>query len=264
MKKVSLVLVSAVLATTLAAGYGGGKGGQNKYGFGSSNQNMITSTQFYEQSAQQKADLLFMWEEEKMAKDVYLKMYELWGEGVFQNIANSEQRHQNQMAALLDKYNLEYPTNLGVGVFQNSQLQELYNTLTSKGALSLDEAWGVGILIEEKDIADLQESILSATEDVKTVYENLLQASYKHLAAFQNARDGIVIQQNQAFTDCNSQAMANALENGWNLVGTSYSGCSISGLKAKGAKAVFRYKGGSAGWVDDDTINAGEGFWIYK
>jgi hypothetical protein len=40
-------------------------------------------------------NILFMREEEKLAKDVYLTLYEIWGLQIFQNIAESEQRHMD-------------------------------------------------------------------------------------------------------------------------------------------------------------------------
>ncbi|MDK2464101.1 MAG: DUF2202 domain-containing protein, partial [Candidatus Korarchaeota archaeon] len=46
--------------------------------------------------------LLYMREEEKLARDVYLTLYEKWGLPIFQNIARSEQTHMDAVKTLLD------------------------------------------------------------------------------------------------------------------------------------------------------------------
>ena len=53
--------------------------------------------------------LQFMREEEKLARDVYLRLHQQWNMQVFANIAKSEQRHMDAMKCLLDKYELADP-----------------------------------------------------------------------------------------------------------------------------------------------------------
>ncbi len=110
----------------------------------------------------QKESLSFMIEEEKVARDVYSYLYDLWGSRVFSNIANAEQKHMDAIEALITRYSLGIPSTLDTkGEFENEELQELYNTLIEKGKLSLIEALEVGVLVEETDISDL-EDILNA------------------------------------------------------------------------------------------------------
>ncbi len=127
--------------------------------------------------------LLFMLEEEKMARDVYLELYEKWGDKVFQNIARSEQRHMEAVMRLLDKYGIEY-TLLGRGSFLNEDIQRLYNELVSRGSESLEEAYRVGYLIELTDINDLRERYPNVREDIKSVFCSLERGSWNHLRAF--------------------------------------------------------------------------------
>jgi len=87
----------------------------------------ISSTQSLNEVEQE--DLLFMREEEKLARDVYLFAFSQWGEAVFENIADSEQEHTDMILALLEKYNLEDPALENEGEFTNHELQELYNDL---------------------------------------------------------------------------------------------------------------------------------------
>ena len=60
-------------------------------------------------NAEEEAGLLFMREEEKLARDVYLELFDEWGLRVFENIAESEQKHMDAVLYLLGKYGLEDP-----------------------------------------------------------------------------------------------------------------------------------------------------------
>jgi hypothetical protein len=130
--------------------------------------------------------LLYMREEEKLARDVYLTLYDEWGVPVFQNIANSEQTHTNAVRNLLDRYDIEDPVaDNDVGVFVNSTLQALYDQLVEEGSRSLADALRVGAAIEEIDILDLEERIAQTdNSDIQLVFENLMKGSRNHLRAF--------------------------------------------------------------------------------
>lgn len=130
--------------------------------------------------------LKFMREEEKLARDVYLVLYENWNAQVFNNIAKSEQKHTDAIKTLLNKYEIEDPVvNDEIGVFQNSDLQTLYNSLVEKGKVSLVEALKIGAAIEEIDILDLEKYLdVVDSEDITFVYNNLMRGSRNHLRAF--------------------------------------------------------------------------------
>lgn len=130
--------------------------------------------------------LLFMREEEKLARDVYLMLYDKWRLPIFSNIANSEVVHMSRVKDLLDRYGLADPAaGKPVGVFTNPILQQLYNDLMIQGSQSPTEALKVGVAIEEVDIYDLQRFIAIATKtDIINVFTNLMNASYNHLSAF--------------------------------------------------------------------------------
>jgi hypothetical protein len=133
----------------------------------------------------EKEALLYMREEEKLANDVYLAMYDLWGMQIFQNISSSERSHTEAIKTLLDGYGLPDPAQDGVGVFTNPDLQALYQELVAKGGQSLADALRVGAVIEEIDILDLQESLAQTDNtDIQRVFNNLLEASSNHLRAF--------------------------------------------------------------------------------
>jgi hypothetical protein len=138
-------------------------------------------------SASEKAGLTFMREEEKLARDVYTKMYQKYNSRIFLNISKSEQRHTDAIKYLLNFYNLPDPAfNTPPGVFVNADLQSLYNELIIRGNVSLLEALKVGRDIEIIDIADLEEQLTNVVThlNIKRVYQNLKGASEQHLRAF--------------------------------------------------------------------------------
>jgi hypothetical protein len=131
-------------------------------------------------------DLTFMREEEKLARDVYLALYERWGLTPFSNISSSEQQHMDALLQLLKKYRLPDPAaGLVLGEFANQELQALYNRLIEQGARSDVDALLAGGIIEETDILDLQDALArSDNTDIDTVYGRLQCGSRNHLRAF--------------------------------------------------------------------------------
>jgi len=130
--------------------------------------------------------LVFMREEEELARDVYLTLYDQWGLRIFSNIAQSEQKHMDEVTALIDAYGLVNPdTAEEIGVFENQELQALYDELVEAGSASLEDALRVGVAIEEIDILDLEEYIAEAQNaDIIHVYTDLRKGSTNHLRSF--------------------------------------------------------------------------------
>lgn len=130
--------------------------------------------------------LIHMRLEEKIARDVYIVMGNLYNHQVFLTIQLSEQKHMDAMKKLLTKYNVEDPvTTDEVGVFSDPVFQALYDQFILQGQVSLYEALLVGKAIEEIDITDLSFQLSFVDNpDIIKVYNNLLAASQSHLAAF--------------------------------------------------------------------------------
>jgi len=130
--------------------------------------------------------LLYMREEEKLARDVYLTLYQQWGLSIFQNIAGSEATHMEAIKNLIDRYGLEDPaTGQDMGVLVNPTLQGLYDQLVAEGSKSLGDALRVGAAIEEIDILDLEEAMAQTDKaDIQLVYQNLMKGSRNHLRSF--------------------------------------------------------------------------------
>ena len=137
-------------------------------------------------SAAERDALQYMREEEKLAHDVYVTLYDLWGLRVFSNIATSEQQHTSAVATLLSRYGMSDPAaGNAVGEFTDPGLQALYDELIAQGSTSVAAALKVGAAIEEIDILDLQERMATtANPDILRVFGNLAAASGNHLRAF--------------------------------------------------------------------------------
>jgi hypothetical protein len=134
---------------------------------------------------QEEEMILFMREEEKLARDVYTVLFEEYNLNVFNNISKSEQQHMDRIACLIDFYELTDPVQSDIGVFTNTELQTLYNTLIELGMNSLEDALSVGATIEDVDIYDLEEHI-QYTENpaIIQIFENLTCGSRNHIRAF--------------------------------------------------------------------------------
>ncbi len=142
-------------------------------------------------SVTEAENLTFMREEEKLARDVYLYLFDLWGTNVFSNIAAAEQKHMDSLKTLLDKYGLPDPI-LEEGGFSNDHLQELYDDLIVAGSEDLQAALEVGGLIEEVDIDDLIIAMGDTDKtDLNRVYGNLMAGSENHLRAFARLIEGL-------------------------------------------------------------------------
>jgi hypothetical protein len=131
------------------------------------------------------AGLMEMREEEKLAREVYLFLFQKYNHRIFSNIAKSEDAHTRAVLHLINGFGLADPTPVETREFNNPLFTEMYAQLTAKGTVSLVEALKVGALIEETDIADLQRHI-AQTENatIARVYGNLLRGSKFHLKAF--------------------------------------------------------------------------------
>ncbi|WP_044639649.1 DUF2202 domain-containing protein [Siansivirga zeaxanthinifaciens] len=133
-----------------------------------------------------KDALLFMMEEEKLARDTYRYLDNLWSITQFANIKGSEQTHMNAIETLLKQYNVTYEI-LPEGKFANEELQNFYNNFISSGAISIANALQIGATIEDLDIVDLQRNIEATNNKaIISVFEKLQCGSRNHLRSFLN------------------------------------------------------------------------------
>jgi len=154
----------------------------------------------YNLTAGAKETLSHMWNEEKLAHDLYLKLYDLYPNKVFYTIATrSEARHEASVQNLIKKYDLNITSSdfngsyneeelakYGVGEFILPEIQKLYNDLYDSGKTSEVDALKVGCMVEVTDVNDINEYLEdnSTTPDMKIVFEHLRNGSYHHYWAF--------------------------------------------------------------------------------
>lgn len=169
----------ATASSAIAGGRGKNRGG---------NSNSIELTE------EQKDTLFFIFQEEKVARDVYITLGKIYtNESTFANIQISEQEHILSAQVLCERYGIDTSmVNLSqeddfVGQFELDSMQTLYNNCVSLGDVSLLEALKVGELIEVTDIEDLEHAAEGMPADVVNVYDNLKDGSLSHLDAFQKA-----------------------------------------------------------------------------
>ncbi len=156
----------------------------------------------------QRYTLAFMWNEEKLAKDIYLALHALTPHQTLENIATrSESKHQSMVETLIAAYDLnilnleDYSGGYDAtalqaynsGLYSIPEVGELYDALYTKGSASLQDALEVGCMVEVTDINDLDKDILTAegADDLVAVFENLRSGSYNHYLAFDSALKGI-------------------------------------------------------------------------
>jgi len=151
--------------------------------------------------------LSYMGNEERLAYDVYNRLYTQWGTQQFTNIANnSEIKHIEAVQGLVQKYkaddatsftNVDLPAlgymntpveSMQAGTYDISTIQGLYDDLVSMGLTSEMEALKVGCTVEVVDITDLDAYITLAQQsdasDIVEVFNYLRNGSYTHYWAF--------------------------------------------------------------------------------
>ena len=128
--------------------------------------------------------LLFIWEEEKAARDLYTGLYEKNNLTIFLDLVRSESSHMDQARAVMEKHGLAVPPD-EPGKFQNRTLQEIHDQLLAEGLQSNQDALAAAAAFEEISIMDLEKELsVSQAEDVIATYQGLLAGSRKHLRSY--------------------------------------------------------------------------------
>ncbi len=167
--------ISTALALSLAALAACGSDGSD----GSDGSGQAGSTEV-------AADLKFLREEEKLARDVYLTLYEVWQLKPHQNIALAEQTHTDRVKDSLAALTISDPVvDDTVGTFVDPSLAKLYEALTTQGKTSEVASLRVAASVEELDLRDLEVMKSHATNPaILSMYEALQCGSRNHLRSF--------------------------------------------------------------------------------
>jgi hypothetical protein len=146
---------------------------------------VVTAPQEDTLSPSEAERLTYLREEEKLAHDVYVTLFNTWGLFAFDNISRAEQRHTDAALNMLNRYGLVDPAQTQSGLFTNGELQHLYDSLVAQGRASTLDALKVGALIEEVDMQDLDGMIAGTeNENLINLYETLHCGSRNHLRSF--------------------------------------------------------------------------------
>jgi len=141
-------------------------------------------------SEDQKDMLFFIYQREKVARDVYDTLSKIYkDENTFALMRFAEQRHLNCTRELCDLYGVETSriNEDVVGEFESPVLQTLYDECAFKGGQSLLDALEVGEFLESTDIEDLELASIGMPSDVVNVYDRLKERNLGHLGVFQTA-----------------------------------------------------------------------------
>jgi len=144
--------------------------------------------------------ILFIWEEEKAARDLYISLYNETNLSIFMDLVRSEQNHMDQAKSIIDKFGLQTPVPDVPGKFENQTLKEIYNRLLAQGKLSHKEALLSAATFEEISIVDLEKEIAATNmEEIEVVYQGLLAGSRKHLRSYVMDLQELEIQYNPQY-----------------------------------------------------------------
>jgi len=126
-------------------------------------------------------DLQYLYEEERLAHDIYTALSDKWELSIFENIAESEKRHVEHLLVIYEKYGLRVPK-VGDGFYNYPELNMLFDRFFEGGMMTLESSLTLAGNFEEYDIADL-ERYLEHTQNVDLilVYNTLLEGSKNHL-----------------------------------------------------------------------------------
>lgn len=142
-------------------------------------------------SEDQKKMLFFIYQEEKVARDVYSTLAKIYqNKNIFKLIQSAEQRHVDFARELCNIYGLNISDLNGdtVGEFESPVLQTLYNACIEKGEISFFDALEVGEFIEAGNIEDLGQASIGMSSEVAEAYKKLQKSNLTHLNAFRTAR----------------------------------------------------------------------------
>lgn len=123
----------------------------------------------------------YQYSEEMLARDVYKTFYDLYKVKIFNNIAQSEQKHMDSVKNILERVNATIPTDYGV-------LNDTFIALKTEGSKGLQQALEVWLKIEMLDIDDIKDTLSTSNNViVNDILYNIGGASYNHLRWFSKA-----------------------------------------------------------------------------
>lgn len=137
---------------------------------------------------EQKEMLFFIYQEEKVARDVYITLDRIYkNENTFRWMHIAEQIHLDCARKLCELYGVDTSSvdESVVGAFESPVLKILYEAYTEKGKSSFRDALEIAEFIEATDIDMIEHASVGMPSDVVSVYEKLKKGNLNHLDTFQ-------------------------------------------------------------------------------
>jgi hypothetical protein len=135
----------------------------------------------------EKAAIISVVQEEKVAHDFYAAMYELHGLTPFRSISKSEGIHMDKARNLVNHFGIEDPNTDYYdtpGKFKTHKFQVMYDDLVREGSYSIQDALIESAKFEELDIVDIEKLNSTVQNDyIKSTFESLVGISKNHLKA---------------------------------------------------------------------------------
>lgn len=134
--------------------------------------------------AADKSDLIRLYEDEILAQDLYIELGKIYPDiRPLQNIPQSEARHRQVMAGILEKEGIALPKPPEGRKFVTKGLDEIYRDWLEEGRKSEADACRVGVRLEDHDIAELRAAAKNFAAHAEAL-AGLEAASNNHLRAF--------------------------------------------------------------------------------
>jgi len=163
-----------------------------------------TTTNDYEigvLSKEEKTDIQKLREEEKLARDIYIKAYNTYEYFAFVNLYKGEQIHMDNLLNLEMQYMVEDIILPDTGKYVDESIQNFYNNHLSQITTSATDAFKVGMTTEEMIIYDIQNFENNTEEaDILKVYSKIKCWSRNHLRLNYNFLNGDTLYQPQYIT----------------------------------------------------------------
>jgi hypothetical protein len=134
-------------------------------------------------SPSDRSTLLYVSEQEKLARDLYAALSETWRLDVFHTTSGSEDIHADALRTLLGRYKLPDPAlGLSRGEFSREDLAERYDDLMARGRFSPVEALKAAASVEELEIEDMGARLLHVqAPEIQSVLESVVASDKHHL-----------------------------------------------------------------------------------
>jgi hypothetical protein len=132
--------------------------------------------------------VLYLIEQEKLARDLYGVLDTIWVTDVFNRMVNDELQHMDKLSAVAAEFMIDVPNHFNEykpGQFVNADLRTLYLDLLADANFSLEDAYRACANLEERKIMNLRTALKEPNFDLEiATYKTLLIGAEDNLKFF--------------------------------------------------------------------------------